>query len=123
MHAQIGVMIEARSSTLYRRNIGVVQRRQDFRPRAGSGPTPWIVGKGIRKHLQRHVAFQFGVARPIHLAPAYSADGREDFVVAKLVANRKRLKSINKSIALSQRMGPSPGIRRTRKVSGLAESR
>jgi hypothetical protein len=48
-----------------------------------------IAGKGLGKNLDRHLAIQTGIARPIHLAHATSAERAADLVRAKSGARRE----------------------------------
>ena len=43
----------------------------------------WIVAKRVRENLDRHLASQFLVLRPIHLSHATFSQGRDDFIVSE----------------------------------------
>ena len=61
---------------------------------------PLGIRRGRRvQHLDRHVALQPRIARPIHLAHSASAERAEDFVRAEMNARRKRQCAIHQSRA------------------------
>ncbi len=71
------------------RDVGMVERRQNFGFPLKSKPAVRILSEGLRQHFQRHVALQLGVAGAVHLAHAARADGREDFIGAESVTYRE----------------------------------
>ena len=66
--------------TVDRRNVGMVQRREDLglplEPRQPLG----ILRHRLWQHLDRHLAVQLPVLRPVHLPHASRAERRQDLV-------------------------------------------
>jgi hypothetical protein len=61
------------------RDVRVIQRRQRFRLALEPHQPIGIAGERFRQHLQRDVAIEFAVARPIHLAHSACPERAEDF--------------------------------------------
>ena len=66
-----------------RDDVGVVQRRGRPRLLLETLQTPGVRGQLRRQHLDRHLARQPRVARPVHLSHPARAQGREHFVGAR----------------------------------------
>ncbi len=63
-----------------REDVGMRQRRdrQSFALESRQGV--WISAERLRQDLDRHIALQLRVPRPVHLSHPAHPDGREDFV-------------------------------------------
>ena len=66
------------------------QRRHGLRLALESGKPLRIRREGLRQHLNRDVAIELGIARPIDLAHSPGADEREDLVRAEASTRLKR---------------------------------
>ena len=65
------------------RDIGVIQRRKDLGLALKARQSVWIGREQLGKHLDRDVAIQLRIARPVDLAHAAGAERRHDFVRAE----------------------------------------
>ncbi len=76
-----------------------------------------VLRDALGKHLDRDLAAQPRVARPIHLAHAARAEGREDFVRAQPCAGCQGHREVREILARPYRPS-SPGQGRRRTLSG-----
>src|SRR5215510_13703594 len=65
----------------------MIQRGEDLRFALEAGEALDVRGEGIRQHLQRDIAIQLGIVRPIHLAHAAFAEFGEDLIRSKALAD------------------------------------
>ena len=66
-----------------RRDVRVVERRQDLRFALEAGQPFGVVHEGVGQDLQRDIAVQLGITGLVHFAHAACTDGGEDFVGAE----------------------------------------
>ena len=66
-----------------RTDVGMIQRGGGAGLPFESRNADWIVAKRVRENLDRHLASQFLVLRPIHLSHATFSQGRDDFIVSE----------------------------------------
>ena len=74
---------------MYRRDIGMIQRRQYFRFPLEAGEALWIARKDLREDLDRHIPIEPRIAGAIHLPHAADADAGDDFVRPEASAGRE----------------------------------
>ena len=67
-------------------DVGMVQRGEDFRFAIEASEAVGVVGEGPGENFDGGVAVELGVAGAVDFAHAARAQGREDSVVAELVA-------------------------------------
>jgi hypothetical protein len=74
---------------VHRGNVGMIQRRQQFRLALKAGDAIGIAAHRLGQDFDRDVALQLRIARAIHLAHAAGADRVEDLERAKPRARRE----------------------------------
>src|SRR5690349_15772383 len=65
---------------MYREDIRVIQRSRRLRFLLKSPEAFWVAGEGRRQNLDRNLAIEPRVARPIHLAHASGAGMRDNLI-------------------------------------------
>jgi len=76
-----------------RRDVGVIERRERLRLALEPRHALRVVGERVRQDLDRGIAMQPCIARPIDLAHAAGADQRDDFVGTDNCARRETHKN------------------------------
>ena len=72
-----------------RRDVGMIQRREQIRFAGEARPPFGITGEELRQNLEGDVSRQVAVACPIHFSHAASTDERDDLVGSQADAGRE----------------------------------
>ena len=90
------------------RDVGVVQGGQHLGFTGKARQPIGIVGDGGEQHLERHVALQLRVTRPVHLAHAARSEGCQDLVGAESCAGSEAHWEVPAAILTRPNFEPFP---------------
>ncbi len=71
--------------TMNRRDVRMVQRREQSRFPLQPRDTLFVIGERFRQHFDGHFALELDIPGTVHLAHATYTDGLEDLVVAEFL--------------------------------------